>query len=265
MVAITEEGGGGLRGRRALVTGSTGGIGWAVAERLAAAGCELVLHGLASEDEGAARVAALAGRGVRARYVRADLGVVGEVERLAGESGAVDVLVNNAATRHFGPVEAMQPAEWDEDIAVNLSAAFHLIRLLLPGMRRRGFGRIVNMSSIYGLVGTAGRVGYVTTKTALIGLTRAVALETVRSGVTCNAVCPGSTLTPDIEARLARAMAATGADHAEAAARFLEGKQPSGRFVAAEAIASAVALLCGPAGADITGIALPVDGGWSAA
>ncbi len=172
--------------------------------------------------------------------------------------------MNNAATRHFAPVEEMPPADWDADIAVNLSAAFHLIRLTLPAMRRQGFGRIVNISSIYGLVGTAGRVGYVTTKTALIGLTRAVALETVRSGVTCNALCPGSTLTPDIEARLQRAMAASGMDHATAAARFLEGKQPSGRFVAAEAIAAAVALLCSPDSGDITGIALPVDGGWSA-
>jgi 3-hydroxybutyrate dehydrogenase len=255
-----------LHGRTALVTGSTGGIGLAIAEALAAAGSAVVLHGLAPPAEGEAVAAALAARhGVAARYHLAELASPAAITALAGAMGEIDILVNNAATRHFGPVEDTSQEAWDTDIAVNLSAAFHLIRLTLPGMRRRGWGRIVNMSSIYGRIGATGRIGYVTTKTALIGLTRAVALETAESGITCNALCPGSTLTPNIEGRIRAAMAASGQDEATEAARFLAGKQPTGRFVAAPAIGAMVAFLCGPGGADITGAALPIDGGWSAA
>ena len=270
MVSITEskgrDAGQGLRGRVALVTGSTGGIGLAVARSLAEAGCDIVLHGLATPAEAAPEVAAIAERhGVSARYRQADLARPAEIEAMVVELGEPDILVTNAATRHFGPIEETPTSEWEMDLAVNLSAAFHLIRLTLPGMRRRGWGRIVNMSSIYGLIGATGRVGYVTTKTALIGLTRAVALETARSGVTCNAICAGSTLTPNIEDRIRAAMASSGLDRAGAAARFLEGKQPTGRFVEAEAIGAMAAFLCGEAGRDITGVALPMDGGWSAA
>jgi 3-hydroxybutyrate dehydrogenase len=261
-----RDAGQGLRGRVALVTGSTGGIGLAVARSLAAAGSDIVLHGLATPAEAAPEVAAIAGRhGVRVRYRRADLARPDEIEAMVAELGGPDILVNNAATRHFGPVEDTPASDWDMDLAVNLSAAFHLIRLALPAMRRRGWGRIVNMASIYGLIGATGRVGYVTTKTALIGLTRAVALEAARSGVTCNAICAGSTLTPNIEDRIRAAMAASGLDRADAAARFLEGKQPTGRFVEAEAVGAMAAFLCGEAGRDITGVALPMDGGWSAA
>jgi 3-hydroxybutyrate dehydrogenase len=255
-----------LRGRTALVTGSTGGIGHAVAARLAAAGCDVVLHGPGAPAEAAPALVGLerlCGRSVR--YLRADLTLLTEIEAMVAALGPIDILVNNAATRHFGPIEATTPAAWDTDLAVNLSAAFHLIRLTLPGMRERGWGRIVNMSSIYGLTGTADRVGYVTTKTALIGLTRAVALETASSGITCNALCPGTTLTPNIEERIRAAMAGSGLGREEAEARQLEGKQPSSRFVDADAVGAMVAFLCSPAGRDITGAALPMDGGWSAA
>ncbi len=132
-------------------------------------------------------------------------------------------------------------------------------------MRARGWGRIVNMSSVYGLIGAPGRAGYVTTKTALIGLTRAVALETAQQGITCNALCPGSALTPAIEARIAAAAARGGTPREAAIAAYLDDKQPTRRFVEAERVAALAAFLCGPAGADITGAALPIDGGWSAA
>ncbi|GGG48570.1 beta-D-hydroxybutyrate dehydrogenase [Caldovatus sediminis] len=262
-----------LKGRRALVTGSTGGLGLAIAARLAAEGCGVMLHGLADPEEAEPARRALAERhGAPVLYCRADLADRTEIEALVcaterGLGGGVDILVNNAVTRHFGPVDALAPADWDADIAVNLTAAFHAIRLTLPGMRARGWGRILNMSSVYGLIGAAGRAGYVTTKTALIGLTRAVALETAREDITCNALCPGSTLTPAIETRLAPQLAAAGDDPAARAAveaAFLADRQPSRRFIAADRVAAMAAFLCGPAGADITGAAIPIDGGWSA-
>ena len=259
-----------LAGRRALVTGSTGGIGLAIAERLAAEGSAVMLHGLAPPAEGEAIAHDLATRhGVTAAYARADIsrpeGVAALTEAATQAlGGPALILVNNAVVRDFGPVEAMATETWDLSLAVNLSAPFHAIRLLLPGMRAAGWGRIVNISSAYGLFGTPGRAGYVTTKTALIGLTRAVAMETARTDITCNALCPGSTPTPAIEARLAAQMAESGLPRAEATEAFLAGKQPSGRFVAPEHLAAMVGFLCGPAGAHVTGAALPMDGGWSA-
>ncbi|GGJ44479.1 SDR family oxidoreductase [Neoroseomonas lacus] len=259
--------GNGLTGRSALVTGSTGGIGFAIAERLAANGCAVAIHGLAPADDGIALAADLAARhDVAVAYHHADLSSPDGVEELLHSLGqAPDILVNNAVVRHLIPIEVMTPAEWEADLAVNLSAPFHAIRLALPSMRARGWGRIINMSSVYGLFATAGRVGYVTTKTALIGLTRAVAMETIQDGITCNALCPGSTPTPAIEARITAGMLARGESDREAAIRdFLAGKQPTRRFVQPEAVAAMVAFLCSPAGDDITGATLPMDGGWSA-
>ena len=261
---------GALRGRSALITGSTGGLGLALAERLAAEGCAVLLHGLlpAEEGEGLARDLAMR-HGGPAFYHAADLARPTEIEALmalaADSLDGPDILVNNAVTRHFGPVDALAPTEWDLDIAVNLTAAFHTIRLALPRMRARGWGRILNISSVYGLFGAAGRAGYVTTKTGLIGLTRAVALETLRDGITCNALCPGSIPTPAIEARIDAAMAARGeTDRDAAVAAFLAERQPSRRFVAPERVAAMAAFLCGPEAEDITGTAIPLDGGWSA-
>ncbi|TCH97835.1 SDR family oxidoreductase [Roseococcus sp. SYP-B2431] len=256
--------GSGLRGRVALVTGSVGGIGLAVATALASQGCDVILHGLASAGEAAPSLAGIERQGVQARFDATDLADPAGIEAMMARLGPVDILVNNAAIRHFGLVEETPRADWEKDLAVNLSAPFHLCRLALPGMKARGWGRIVNMSSIYGLIGATGRVGYVVTKTALIGLTRAVALETAQSGVTCNAICAGSTLTPNIESRIRATMDSAGIDHEAASARFLAGKQPSGRFVTAEAIGAMAALLCGEAGRDITGSVIPMDGGWSA-
>jgi len=256
---------GGLAGRRALVTGSVGGLGLAVARRLAADGCAVLLHGLAAPEEAEPVRQALArDLGADAAYHRADLARPAEIEAMMAAAGPVDILVNNAVTRHFAPIDATPTAHWDADLAVNLSAAFHTIRLALPAMRARGWGRIVNMSSIYGLIGAADRVGYVVTKTGLIGLTRAVAAETARAGITCNAICPGTSLTPGIEERIDAMVASGGLDREAASAAVLRGKQPTGRFVEAEAVADMVGFLCGPSGRDVTGAVLPMDGGWSA-
>ena len=178
--------------------------------------------------------------------------------------GGIDILVNNAVARHTGLIEEFTPADWDEAMSVNLSSAFHTIRLVVGGMKQRGWGRIVNVSSIYGLRGAANRVGYVTTKTALIGLTRAVALETATNGITCNAVCPGTSASPVHDESIAQMVANEGLSPVAAEMRFLAGKQPTGRLISADGVAALIAFLCTDAAADITGAALPIDAGWSA-
>lgn len=257
-----------LQGRCALVTGSSQGLGLAIAHKLAAAGCHVALHGLTDAATGATlRESVERQHGVRTCFSDADLRTREGAERLFADTlqtfDACDILVNNAVTRHAAPVESFDPAAWDDALAVNLSAAFHLTRLAVPAMKRRGWGRIVNVSSIYGLVGAANRAGYVATKTALIGLTRAVALETVTDGITCNAVCPGTIETPVHAATIDAASVREQIPRAEAERRFLASKQPTGRFIGAGGVAALVSFLCAPDGADITGAALPVDGGWS--
>lgn len=258
-----------LKGKCALITGSTQGLGYAMAERLAAHGCDIVLNGFgAAEDIERKRRHLVDTNGVRALHHGADLAAPAEiadmVETARKNFGAVDILINNAVVRHFAPLEEFKPEDWDRALAVNLSAAFHATRLILPDMRRRNFGRIVNMASIYGLRGTVNRIDYVTTKTALIGFTRAVALETAGQNITCNALCPGTSPSPAIEERLAGVMAKEGLSRERAVEAFMASRQPSRRFVEMDAVASLAAFLCGPEAADITGAALPIDGGWSA-
>jgi 3-hydroxybutyrate dehydrogenase len=259
-----------LKGKCALITGSVGGLGFAAAQRFAAAGCNIVLSGFAEAEKIAkARREIEETWGVRSIYSSADLRKPGEIEQMfrEGESafGGIDILVNNAVVRCAAPVENFPIDAWDEGIAVNLSAAFHTIRLALPGMKARNWGRIINVSSIYGLIGAVNRVNYVTSKTALIGMTRAVALEVLDHDITCNAVCPGSILTPVHEAAIQKTMAEEGLSRGEAERRFHAGKQPSGRFVAAEDVAGLMVFLCGPGSRDINGAALPIEGAWSIA
>src|ERR1700722_3051245 len=257
-----------LQGKCALITGSTQGLGLAMAQRFAAAGCNVVFNGLGDEREiDAMRAGIEKEHGVRTMYSGANLAHVLEIEKMLGAAqetfGAIDILVNNAVVRYAAPVEQFPVGEWDLGIAVNLSAAFHTIRLALPAMRQRNWGRIVNVSSIYGLIATVNRLSYVTSKTALIGMTRAVALETRDQDITCNAVCPGTVETPVHLATIEQMMAAESLSHAEAETRFLANKQPGGRFIGAEDVAGMLLSLCGPESRDITGAALPIDGGWS--
>jgi 3-hydroxybutyrate dehydrogenase len=184
---------------------------------------------------------------------------------LLGRVGAVDILVNNAVVRHFSPVEHFPSERWDEALAVNLSAPFHLIRFALPGMKERRWGRIINMASIYSIRAVADRIDYVTTKTAILGMTRAVAIETTKSGITCNALCPGTLPTPAIQGKIASIAAADSSTVEEATRDYLASRQPTGRFVAMEAVGAMAAFLCSPAAQDITGATLPIDGGWSIA
>ena len=258
-----------LDGKCALVTGSTQGLGLAAARALAAAGCNVVLNGFGPADAiQASRDAIEAGAGVRTAYFAADLREPQHIAEMVGAAtsafGGIDIVINNAVVRCAAPVEEFAAGDWDEAVAVNLSAAFHTTRLVVPRMKQNRWGRIINVSSIYGLRGAANRVGYVTTKTALIGLTRAVALETVGHGITCNAICPGTTDTPVHRATLETLVAAQGLSPDEAERILLEGKQPTGRLIPAERVAALIVFLCGPEAGDITGAALPIDGGWSA-
>ncbi|MHC8287289.1 SDR family NAD(P)-dependent oxidoreductase [Pseudomonas sp. XS1P51] len=258
-----------MKGKTALITGSSSGLGLAMAQGLAAAGCNLVLHGLESPQDMTSTCQALEREhGVAACYVRADLTEPDATEALINaaqtQMGGIDVLINNAVIRHFSPIEAFPGERWDQALAVNLTAAFRAVQLTLPGMRARGWGRIINMSSAYGSRAIANRIDYVTTKTALLGLTRAVAVETQGQGITCNAVCPGSVLTANIESRLTALMAQKQLDRDTATREFLQGKQGTGRFIDAAHVADLVVFLCSASGTHITGATLPVDDGWLA-
>ena len=236
-----------LAGKTALITGSTQGLGLAAAKQFKAAGCRIIDNGF-----------------VDGKCVGADLRYPAEIEAMIQAAGPIDILVNNAVVRHTALIENFGKDRWDEAMAVNLSAAFHTIRLSLPAMKERGWGRILNVSSIYGQRGAANRVGYVTTKTALIGLTRAVALEAVGTGVTCNVVCPGTTEAPVHEAAIEALMTTARLSRNAAERTFMAGKQPTGRIIAADDVAQLMVFLCGPSSADINGSIFPIDAGWSA-
>lgn len=257
-----------IKGKNALVTGAANGLGYAVAEGLARAGCNVMLHGLEPAVEVAGKLDALRrAHDVGVGYHQADLATAAGAEGLIDASnqrlGGVDILVNNAVTRHFARVEEFPVEKWEKALAVNLSAAFHTIRLTLPGMRARKWGRIINMSSVYSSFAIARRIDYVTTKTALIGMTRVVALENLDLDITCNAVCPGAIHTPYSEAKILDLMQAEGLDREAAERKFLAVRQPTGRFIASEGVADMVVFLCGPNARDITGSAMPIDAGWT--
>jgi 3-hydroxybutyrate dehydrogenase len=206
--------------------------------------------------------------GVKVAYHGADVGVPAEIEAMVRETGrqfgGVDILVNNAVVRHYDKIEDFPVEKWDRAIAVDLSAAFHTIRLTLRGMKQRGWGRIINMSSIHGRMAVPNRVDYVTAKHAIIGMTRGVALEIADTGVTINALMPGWVLTPHAEGQIARQMAATGDSREKALDALMKARQPSGRPILPADVAAFGVFLCSGPGAHINGAALPIDGAWQA-
>lgn len=258
-----------LEGRVALITGSTDGIGLATARALAARKASIVLNGFGDADLVARLCTEISEQhGVRAIHLPADLSVgeeaAGLVETALLEFGRLDVLVNNAGTQHRSPIESHPPQRWDYIVSLNLSASFHTIRTALPQMKTRGWGRIVNVASAYGLVGGVERSSYIASKHGLVGLTKAVAMETAETPVTCNAVCPGIVATR-IFYKMAKDLATReGIEREEAQRRIAASTMPSGRPVAPEQVAETIAFLCSPAAAEIRGAAIPVDGAWAA-
>ena len=257
-----------LRGKTALITGSVAGLGYAMAEALAEQQANIVLHGLEPLEqiqEASERLRAM--YDVSVIYSQANLTVVSEIEALvkhASETfGGVDILVNNAVIRNFAAIDTLDTMSWDQSIAVNLSAAFHTSRLTVPQMKAKKWGRIINISSVYGTTATANRVAYITTKTALIGLTKSTAMDVATEGITCNALCPGTVPTPPIVERIAGNAAKAGITIEEAEHDYISSRHPTGRFVAMKSVESFAVFLCSEAGKDITGAVLPVDGGWT--
>lgn len=257
-----------LCGRTALITGSVAGLGYAMAEALAAQQANIILHGLEPVDQIQKASEHLRSTyGVSVIYSRANLTVVSEIEALIEDAqqtfGAVDILINNAVIRNFAAIDTLETASWDESIAVNLSSAFHTSRLTIPQMKKNKWGRIINISSVYGTTATANRVSYITTKTALIGLTKSTAMDVATDGITCNALCPGTVPTPPIVERIAGNAKRAGITVEQAEHDYISSRHPTGRFVAMASVASFAVFLCSDAGKDITGAVLPVDGGWT--
>ncbi len=258
-----------LTNRVALVTGSTSGIGLAVARRLARANALVVLNGLVDE----AGADALCDEfeqayGRRAQFVACDLRDPAQIEAMMGglneRHGALDILVNNAGIQHVSPVDSFPVDKWNEMLAVNLSASFHTIRTALPAMRERNWGRIINMASISGLRGRAGKVGYNATKHGLIGMTKSVALDVARSAITCNAICPGWVHTELVQKQVDALAAREGLDNEAATDRLISLRQPSGKFVTAEQIAELALFFCSAAADEVRGMAWAMDGGTTA-
>jgi 3-hydroxybutyrate dehydrogenase len=258
-----------LKGKTAIVTGSTSGIGLGIARALGGAGANLLLNGFGDASEIEALRAGLAQDfGVKVAYDGADMSkpdqihamVKGAVERL----GSVDILVNNAGIQHTAPVESFPHDRWDAVIAINLSSVFHATQAALPGMKARDWGRIVNIASIHGLVASVEKSAYVAAKHGVLGLTKTVALEMARTGITCNAICPGWVLTPLVQKQIDARAERDGIAVDQAKRALLAEKQPSGEFATPEQIGALCVFLCSEAAAQIRGAAVPVDGGWVA-
>jgi 3-hydroxybutyrate dehydrogenase len=254
-----------LTGKTAIITGSNSGIGLGVAEELARAGADVVLNSFTDRPEDHALAARIAAEfGVKARYIAADMSKGADCRALIDTAGGCDILVNNAGIQHVAPVEDFPVAKWDAIIAVNLSSAFHTIAAALPGMRAKGWGRIIDIASAHGLTASPYKSAYVASKHAVVGLTKTIALETAGQGITCNAVCPGYVLTPLVEAQIPDQMKTHNMDRDTVVREVMLARQPSRQFATTAQIGGTVVFLCSPAADQITGTTISVDGGWTA-
>jgi 3-hydroxybutyrate dehydrogenase len=258
-----------LKGKNALVTGSTSGIGLGIATALAEAGCGIILNGFGDPAEIERISADLQGRfGIRTHYSGADMSKPAEIRAMIAEAeaalGSVDVLVNNAGIQFTASIDEFPDDKWDAIIAINMSATFHAMKAALPGMKSRGWGRIINIASAHGLVASPHKVAYVAAKHGVVGMTKVAAIEAANTGVTVNAICPGWVLTPLVEKQIAANAKQSGISEEQAKHNLLAEKQPLLEFTTPAHLGALAVFLCGDAAATMTGTALPVDGAWTA-
>jgi 3-hydroxybutyrate dehydrogenase len=258
-----------LRGKRAMVTGSTSGIGLGIARALAEAGADVMLNGFGDVKEIAllqTRIAA--DHGVNAAFNGADISRPDAIREMVQDArqklGGIDILVNNAGIQHTSPVDSFPDDKWDAIIAIDLSSNFHAIKAVLPEMKQRNWGRIINIASVHGLVASIDKAAYVASKHGVLGLTKVVALETATTGITCNAICPGWVLTPLVQRQIDDLAARQKLSAEKAREQLLGEKQPSRAFATPEQIGALTVFLCSDQAAQIRGAALPVDGAWVA-
>ncbi|HKL66101.1 MAG TPA: 3-hydroxybutyrate dehydrogenase [Roseovarius sp.] len=254
-----------VKGKTAVITGSNSGIGLGIAEELARAGVNVVLNSFTDSEEDHALARRIADEtGTNARYIKADMSKPAECRDLIAQAGACDILINNAGIQHVCPIDEFPQDTWDAIIAINMNSAFHTTAAALPGMRKAGWGRIVNIASAHGLRASPYKAAYVTAKHGVVGMTKTVGLETAKEPITCNAVCPGYVLTPLVEAQIPDTAKQYGISEEAAIEQVILAKQPSKDFVTVEQLAGTVLYLCSDAAAQVTGTTISVDGGWSA-
>jgi len=258
-----------LKGKTALVTGSTSGIGLGIATALARQGANIVLNGFGDVDTPRAQVlAAGQATGAKVEYHGADMSRVADIEDMfkysTAQFGQIDILVNNAGIQHVANIENFPVERWDAIIAINLSSAFHTTRLALPAMKAANWGRIINLASVHGLVGSAQKSAYVAAKHGLVGLTKVTALENAATGVTCNAICPGWVLTPLVQKQVDAKAAEHGLSNDDAQKLLLGEKEPSMQFTTPEELGDLAVFFCSPAANNVRGVAWNMDGGWAA-
>ena len=254
-----------LKGKRAVVTGSNSGIGLGIAEALEQAGAEVVLNSFTDRAEDHDLAAAMAEKyHVPVCYIAADMSKGADCRALIEKAGGCDILVNNAGIQFVSPIEDFPPEKWDQILAINLTSAFHTTAAALPGMRATGWGRIINIASAHGLTASPFKSAYVAAKHGLVGFTKVTALETARTGITCNAICPGWVLTPLVQKQVDDRAAQAGISNDDAKKALLAEKQPSGEFVTPEELGALAVFFCSPAGDQVRGVAWNMDGGWAA-
>jgi 3-hydroxybutyrate dehydrogenase len=254
-----------LKNKTALVTGSTSGIGLGIAKALARQGANIILNGFGDVEGPKAEIEAL---GVKVAYHGADMSRVEQIEDMVqfaqAQWGSLDILVNNAGIQHVSRIENFPTERWDAIIAINLSSAFHATRCALPAMQAANWGRIINVASVHGLVGSAEKSAYVAAKHGVVGLTKVTALENATTGVTCNAICPGWVLTPLVQKQVDAKAAALGISNEDAKKVLLGEKEPSMQFTTPDELGELAVFFCSPAGNNVRGVAWNMDGGWVA-
>ena len=258
-----------LKGKTALVTGSTSGIGLGIAKSLARQGANILLNGFGDVDGPRAEVLE-AGKasGIQVDFHGADMSRAAEIEDLFKHAndklGGIDIVVNNAGIQHVANIEDFPTDRWDAILAINLTSAFHTTRLALPGMKQKGWGRIINVASVHGLVGSAQKSAYVAAKHGIVGLTKVTALETATTGITANAMCPGWVLTPLVQKQVDAKAAAHGLTNEEATKLLLGEKEPSMQFTTPDELGELAVFFCSTAANNVRGVAWNMDGGWAA-